>query len=340
MADIDSDKLQKCKKELNILSIHKVDVKKKPILIKLLRNFDVIVGALPPDFGFEMMKTAIEAGTDVVDISFVPENPLKLDSLARKKKVKVVPDCGVAPGISNMLIGHAISELKKVNEVYIKVGGLPVKHGPPLDYKIVFSFETVIEEYTRRVTIVKDGKLKEVKPLSGLEELDFKGFGKLECFYTDGLRTLIHTIKGVKEMDEKTIRYPSHTVKIRTLLDCGFFDTDFIEFKGMKIKPRDFSLKLLAPKLALGKEKDFTLLRVDVKGEKHLRYELIDYYRAGVTSMARTTGYPCAIVARMMKKIKGIGVIPPEKLGMDNVIFSEILKQLRKRNITIRQITF
>lgn len=337
VVDVSQQRLNKCKEELKITSLYKIDARESARMIKLMKKFDVIVGALPPGFGFELLKMAIEAGVDIVDISFMPENPLELDDFAKKKGVKVVPDCGLAPGLSNILVGHAVSKLKKVDEIHIKAGGLPQRLSPPLDYKVVFSLESVIEEYTRRARIVKNGKAKEVEPLSGLEEVEFKEIGKFECFYTDGLRTLLSTIREVKDMDEKTIRYPSHAEKIRTLINCGFLDKKPIKFKDMEIVPRDFSLALLGPKLELGEGKDFSLLRVDIKGSEILRYELIDYYKDGATSMVRTTGYPCAIVARMIKDIKGAGVIPPEKLGMDDSIFQQIFNSLSEKEINIKK---
>ncbi|MDI6788022.1 MAG: saccharopine dehydrogenase C-terminal domain-containing protein, partial [Planctomycetota bacterium] len=166
-----------------------------------------------------------------------------------------------------------------------------------------------------------------------------------ECFYTDGLRTLLSTMRDVPNMAEKTIRYQGHSAQIKTLLECGFLNTRAVEFKGKKIIPRDFSLSLLGPKLLLGREKDFILMRVEVKGDtfatfgarKTLRYDMVDYHRGGVTAMARTTGYPCAIVARLIKRINKVGIIPPEELGRDETVFSEILRQLERRKIKIMQ---
>ena len=184
-----------------------VDARDERALVELMRGFDVVAGALPGRLGFGAMRAAIEAGTDMVDISFMPQNPLELDDPARAAGVTIIPDCGVAPGLSNMFVGYGASRLDRVKEVHIKVGGLPQNPMPPLGYRITWSVEDLLEEYTRRARIVQGGHIKEVEALSGLELVDFPGIGELECFYTDGLRTLLHTVKA-DVMDEKTLRIP------------------------------------------------------------------------------------------------------------------------------------
>jgi len=356
VSDISRERLRRVK-NIGISSIHKLDITDKKHLTGIIKQYDLIVGAVPGRYGFDLVKTVIESGRDMVDISFMPEDALKLDPLAREHNVKIVVDCGLAPGISNFIVGHAQSVLKRIDEVHIAVGGLPQNPKPPLNYRTVFSLEDVMEEYTRKVRIIENGKFKIIEPMTGVEKIKFNGIGEFECFFTDGLRSLARTVKGVKTMTEKTIRYPGHTSQIKTLIECGFLDTKPIEFRmrsprgtpvpetdppsadrNNKIRPRDFTLKILGDKLALGKDKDITLFRVVIKGEKTLKYEMVDYYTNGVTSMARTTGYPCAIVARLMNLIDRVGVIPPEELGKNSLIFSQLLDGLTKRRIKIKEI--
>lgn len=336
VCDINRERLRRIK-NIGISSVHQMDINDKKRLTGLIKQYDLIVGAVPGKYGLGLVKTVIESGRNMVDISFMPEDAPKLDRLARKHNVKIVVDCGLAPGISNLLVGHAQSILKRIDEVHIAVGGLPQNPKPPLNYRTVFSLEDVMEEYTRKVRIVKNGKFKIIEPMTGVEKIKFNGIGEFECFFTDGLRSLAYTVKGVKTMTEKTIRYPGHTAQIKTLIECGFLDTQPVEFRNNKVSPRDFTLKILGDKLALGKDEDITLFRVVVKGEKTLKYELVDYYTNGVTSMARTTGYPCAIVARLMNLIDKAGVIPPEELGKNSLIFSQVIDGLRKRGIKIKE---
>lgn len=336
VCDIDETKLARCRK-IGISSLYKVDITKQQDLDRMVKPYDVVIGAVPGKYGFNLVKSIIKTGKNMVDISFMPENALELNSLARKYGVKVVVDCGLAPGTTNMLVGHGMSILKKVREIHIAVGGLPQNPKPPLNYLTVFSLEDVMEEYTRKAKLVHNGHITIVDPLTDLETIKFPKIGNLECFNTDGLRSILYTIKGVKEMTEKTIRYPGHTDQIKTLIECGLLDTNPINFRGIKTTPRELLLSVLGPKLALGKDKDITFLRVLIKGEKTLKYELVDYFKNGVTSMARTTGYPCAIVARLINRVKGVGVIPPEELGKDNALFNLILKELAKRGINIKE---
>ncbi|MFH0889380.1 MAG: saccharopine dehydrogenase family protein [Planctomycetota bacterium] len=336
VCDISSERLRRIK-NIGISSVHQMDINDKKHLTGLIKQYDLIVGAVPGKYGLGLVKTVIESGRDMVDISFMPEDAPKLDRLARQHNVKIVVDCGLAPGISNLLVGHAQSILKRIDEVHIAVGGLPQNPKPPLNYRTVFSLEDVMEEYTRKVRIIENGKFKIIEPMTGVEKIKFNGIGEFECFFTDGLRSLAQTVKGVKTMTEKTIRYPGHTAQIKTLIECGFLDTKPVEFRNNKVSPRDFTLKVLGDKLALGKDKDITLFRVVVKGEKTLKYELVDYYTNGVTSMARTTGYPCAIVARLMNLIDKVGVMPPEELGKNSLIFSQVIDGLKKRGIKIKE---
>jgi lysine 6-dehydrogenase len=238
----------------------------------------------------------------------------------------------------------AAEEMDKVHEVHIKVGGIPERPKPPLNYRIVFSFEAVLEEYLRKARIIKKGKVTDVPPLTGLEKVTFPPpVGACECFYTDGLSTLVQTLNGVREMDEKTIRSPGHVAQIKTLIECGLLESDPVSFGGKFIVPRKFVGKILSDRISLGEEKDLTLLRVDVTGKvndgavQH-RYEMIDHYdaRRKMTSMARTTGFPCSIAAQMLGKgqVARKGLVPPE-VAFKGELRKKFLRYLHLRGMKI-----
>ena len=323
-----------------------VDASSKGSIAQALRGFDLAVGALPGDYGFNAMEAAVEVGVDMVDVSYTPENPLILDEEARRKEMTLIPDCGVAPGLSNMLVSYGASKLDEVRAAHILVGGIPERPVPPLGYTITWSAEGLIDEYMRPVRIVEGGRVVEVPALSGLEEIDFPGLGRLEAFYTDGLRTLIETFKGVESMYEKTLRYPGHVEKVKLLRELGLFDDEPIEVEGVKVSPKHFTARLLERHLRMPDVGDLLAMMVEVKGlkdgvEKTIRFHLLDRYdrASGVTAMARTTGYTTSIVAQLLAKgrIEERGVIPPEKLGLRSQIFEEILMELRRRGVEVME---
>jgi len=328
------------------IGIERLDATKKDQLARFIKKgeFDVVINALPHELSVSALEACVKAGISAIDLAF-EDDQLKLNNSAKEKEITIIPGCGVAPGLSNMLAGYGFAMLDKVKGIYIKVGGLPQKPLPPLEYRVVFHLGSVWLEYTRPARIVKNGEIIKVESLSGVEVIEFPGIGKLECFYTDGITTLPLTFKDAQEIEEKTIRYPGHAEKIRVLRECGLFDTTPMEVKGVKISPREFLTKLLTPKLALKEEKDLTVMRVDVvgtKGEDEVQhtFELVDYYdeKKNITSMARTTGYTASIVAQLLAKgkIKERGVVPPEKLGMNKYLFEEILAELGKRGMHIK----
>ena len=321
-----------------------LDAANQKELVGALKDFDLALGFLPPKFGFRLVEACIQAGKSLVDVSYMPENPLVLHEKAVDANVTVVPSCGLAPGISNILVGHAVAELNKVEKVHIWVGGLPEKPVPPLGYTITWSSESLIDEYTSKARIIKGGQIVEVEALSGLEEVDFPRIGRLEAFYTDGLRTLLYTMQGVDEMWEKTLRYPGHAEKIRLLRDLGFFSDEKIAVDGVDLQPRRFTAKLFEKKLHKPDVKDVVALKVEVCGLKNgvktrHTYTLIDYYdeKSGVTAMARTTAYTASIVAQLILKgsIRLKGVVPPERLGMDKGIYQQIMAELEDRGIKV-----
>ena len=321
-----------------------LDVSDHSKLVETMKKFDLVIGALPGELGFRAVKACIEARVDMVDVSYMPQNPLTLNNDAMKAGITIIPDCGVAPGLSNILVGHAVAKLDRVENVHILVGGLPEKLVPPLDYTVTWSVAGLIDEYTRKAKIVEDGKVVEAEALSGLETVEFPKVGKLEAFYTDGLRTLIYTVKNVKSMWEKTLRYSGHVEKINLLKALGFFDEKPVEVENTFVSPRKVTVRLLEEKLRKPESKDILAMKVEVDGtKKDLRisytYQLIDYYdeEREITAMARTTAYTASIIAQLLdqKIIEGKGVIPPEKVATRQKTFNKILNELEKRQIRI-----
>lgn len=328
----------------NNVSSMQLDIADRNKLLQTLKKFDLAMGFLPGALGYDLMKACIEAKKSLVDVSYMAENPLKLHSAVSKARITIIPDCGLAPGISNFLVGHAYAKLEKTSSVKIMVGGLPEKPVPPLDYVITWSPDSLIDEYTRKAVIIQHGKKTEVEALSGVEAINFPKVGKLEAFYTDGLRTLSQTLKDVEEMWEKTLRYPGHAEKIKLIEGLGFFEEEKVKIEGTLVSPRRLTARLLERKLKIPEIKDFVAMKVEVSGVKNGKrlsfvYHMLDKYdqKHGITAMARTTAYPMSIVAQLMLKgiIKQKGVIPPEKLGMEKEVVQEFLSELKKRDIKI-----
>jgi len=274
---------------------------------RLVRGYDLVVGALPSVIGLEALRTVIESGRDVVDISFMPENALDLDPLARERGVTAVVDCGVAPGLSNMMCGAAAARLDPLESVEIYVGGLPVARHWPFDYKAGFAPWDVLEEYTRPARVVEHGRVVVKEPLSEPELLDIPGVGTLEAFNTDGLRSLAHTLRA-PFMKEKTLRWPGHAELMRVLKDSGFFSLAPIEVGGQQVRPRDVTAALLFPMWTFEEgEADLTVMRVRLVGRESGErvahaWDLVDRFHeeTGLRSMSRTTGYVATSVARLV----------------------------------------
>jgi lysine 6-dehydrogenase len=312
----------------------------------LLTDCDLAVSALPGWTGYQAVESCIKAGLDVVDVSYMPEDPYVLEKAALNSGITFIPDCGVAPGLSNFLVGRAASQLDSAHEAHILVGGLPKAPMPPLEYTITWSVDGLIDEYTRKAKIKADGRIKEVEALSGLEEVEFPGVGKLEAFYSDGARTLLRTMKGFDSLWEKTLRYPGHAKKVKFLRDMGFFDEGQMEVDGLRIIPRRVTSKLLESKLRTPEVDDILAMMVNVTGTKqgkttHLRYLLLDRCdrSSKVTAMARTTGFTASVTAQLLGRndIRRKGLVTPEELGADVDIYGKIMADLRKRKVVVEE---
>ncbi len=329
----------------NVFSI-KADASNQTKLVATLEKFDLTLGALPGNSGYSVCKACINAGTDLVDVSYMPEDIMTLQKATSKAGITIIPDCGMSPGLSNILIGHAASQLDKVETVQLLNAGLPEKPIPPMEYIITWSVHDLIDMYSRKVHIIKENRTIQVEPMTGLEEVDFPGVGKLEAFYTHGLRTLLHTMKGVKEMWEKTLRYPGHIEKITLLKDLGFFDEKAIEVGEISVSPRNVTAELLQKKLKRKDVADIVVMKVDVSGQKDGKkvtytYHLADRYDSEqhITAMARTTAYTASIVAQLLasSNIKEKGIIPPERLGSNRQAYESFMKMMRERKIMIKE---
>ena len=340
--DVNEQNLQQLSARSNSIVVKQADLKNYSSYGTLLAPFDLVVTAVPGFMGFDCLKAVIHCGKNVADISFFPEEVLQLDALARQKKVTVITDIGVAPGMSNLILGRHNEEMQIKNfECY--VGGLPVHPQPPFYYKAPFSPVDVIEEYMRPARLKEKGEIVIRPALTEREFMMFDGVGKLEAFNTDGLRSLLVTMAHIPDMKEKTLRYPGHIDLIISLKGAGFFDDKEIMINGASISPIQFCSKILINNWKLGpEEEELTVMKVIVEGSaggksKRHEYDLLDYYDAQTktSSMARTTGYTCTAAANLI--IQNIftekGVYPPELVGKHKSSFDFVFNYLEARGV-------
>jgi len=304
----------------------------------LLKGFDFVISAVPGFMGFNTLKAIITAKKNVVDISFFPENALLLDTLAKQNNVTAIVDCGVAPGMSNLILGYHDKRIK-IDSFECLVGGLPKKRVKPFEYKAPFSPIDVLEEYTRPARYIENGTIITKPALSDAELIDFGKAGTLESFNTDGLRSILFTMPHIPNMKEKTLRYPGHIGLMKDLIKAGFLNTKPVNCNGQQISPLAFTTALLFDQWKLGaNEEEFTLMTISITGEgRTISYELYDEYDAlqEMSSMSRTTGYTATAAVNMLiqKLFITPGVFPPELVGSDEGCFRFILDYLKQRNV-------
>jgi saccharopine dehydrogenase-like NADP-dependent oxidoreductase len=343
--DARREPLEKLQREAGVRAVQ-ADLRAEGSISALVAGCDLAVCAVPGFMGYETLRRVIRAGVDVVDISFFPEDAFSLDDLAHARRVTAVVDCGVAPGLSNIIAGYVDSQLDAVTRYACYVGGLPQVRRWPYEYMAVFSPSDVLEEYTRPARFVEHGR-EVVRPaLSGVELRDYPGVGTLEAFNTDGLRTLRKTLSA-PFMLEKTLRYPGHAELMRIYRESGFFGTTPVELEGQSVRPIALTSKLLFDQWRLKEgEKDLTIMQVSLEGQKGGKgftytYDLLDEYDpvTHTTSMARTTGYTCAIVVRQVAR--GLfgqkGICPPEYIGRTEGCFEDLLIQYAARQIHLQE---
>ncbi len=343
LCDIDRRSLETARRKQARINCRVLDVTDKNTLKSAVEGKDLVVSAVPGLLGFGTLKSIIEAGKNVVDISFFPENALELDHLAKAKEVTAIVDCGVAPGMDNLILGRYNQELR-LTDFECLVGGLPREKKWPFNYKAPFSPIDVIEEYTRPARYVENGKLVVREPLTDCEYVHFDQVGTLESFNSDGLRSIIHTMPHIPNMKEKTLRYPGHVEYVRVLKESGFFNKEEIEIGGSKVSPFHFTSKVLFKEWKLGQnEEEFTVMRVTLKGEdetgkkQQIIFNLYDEFDrvSQTSSMARTTGYTATAAANMLldRLFNETGIFPPELIGKHKGCFDYIMAYLEERGV-------
>lgn len=339
--DLDEKSLSYLSSQYNI-ETHPMNLMDEDAIVQKVADYDLVVSAVPGFMGFDVVKSVISAGVNVVDISFMPEDFMELNAMAAKNGVTAITDCGVAPGMPNLIAGYW-NELMEIEELDYVVGGLPKIKIYPFYYKAPFSPIDVVEEYTRPARYIEKGQPMTKPAMSDPELMFFDRVGTLEAFYTDGLRSLLTNLSHIPNMMEKTLRYPGHIHLIQALKTAGFFDKTPITINNTAIRPIDFTSKILINDWKLDPtEKEFTVMRVTLKGRldgqmKKVEYSLYDEYDPveRLTSMARTTGFTATAHAELIlqSRFAGKGVFPPELIGMDAECFTFVMEYLRDRGV-------
>ncbi len=340
--DIHKQRLDELKQNNPAIETQPTDLQQYNNYEKLLKPFDLVVTAVPGFMGFHTLRQVILSGKNVVDISFFPEDAHHLHQIAAEHHVTAVVDCGVAPGMSNFILGRYHEEIEVSNfECY--VGGLPKLRKKPFEYKAPFSPIDVIEEYIRPARLKENGKIVTKPALSECELMNFENIGTLEAFNTDGLRSLLFSFPGIPDMKEKTLRYPGHAALISSLKTAGFFNKEPINVNETEISPLTFSSALLVNEWKLEEnEKELTVMKVIVDGYKNknfvrIEYNLFDEFDevTQTSSMARTTGYTCTATVHLLHKgmFTQKGVFPPEYIGRDKACFDFVINYLKERGV-------
>jgi lysine 6-dehydrogenase len=326
-----------------------VDVRDKAAVLAVMRESDATMSAIPYYFNLDLARLAVEAGTHFCDLGGNTEIVFQqkdLDGAAKAKGITVIPDCGLAPGMVNILAQHGIEQMDKVRSVRIYVGGLPQHPEPPLNYQIVYSLEGVLDYYTTLSWVLRDGKRTRVKALSEIEDVSFAApVGDLEAFHTaGGLSTMAFRYEGrIPTMEYKTLRYPGHAHIVEAIRELGLLDLTPVEVKGLKVIPRDVFVSVVGPRLTKPKGRDLVALRVIVEGSKggkakKVGWELLDYYDEShhISAMMRTTGYSLSITGQMQARgeITPAGVHTPDEC----VNATKYVAELATRGVAIREI--
>lgn len=338
--DINQDVLEHLASEYPI-QIRVEDLSTPAGVMSAVEDADIVIGSVPHSIGYSMLENVIRAGKDIVDISYFSEDPFSLDALAKEKGVTAVVDCGVVPGLGNIILGDHVQKMK-VSSYECYVGGVPKSRSAPLGYKSPFPVLEVLEEYAESGSMVEDGKVV-VRPMfSETMTIDLNRVGTLACLNSDGLRTLIHTM-DIPNMFEKTLRYPEHVEIMRIFKDTGLFSMNPIQVEGISVRPIDVTASLLSPlwKYEPG-EVDITVMKLVISGEEDGKtvtytYDMYDEYDpvTGALSMARTTGYTCTAVTRLVLNggYSQKGVSPPEFVGRVNGCWGYIERYLEDRDV-------
>ena len=328
------------------LVLARLDVKQTARLRALMRGHDAVMNASPYHFNYAVAKAAVAAGLHCADLggnTEIVQRQMTLDAAARKKHVSIIPDCGLAPGMVNILAAEGIRRVGDAETVKVFVGGLPRRPKPPLNYQIVYSLEGALDYYTTPSWILRDSKPARVDALSELEAVEFPApVGTLEAFHTGGgISTMPWAYAGrVRTMEYKTLRYPGHVAIMRPVRELGLLDLKPVMVKGTKVVPRDAFIATVSPGLTKPNEPDLVALRVEVtgRGGRRVVWQLLDYAdeKAGISAMMRTTGYSLAITGLMQVdgRITAVGAHTPD----DAVPFRPYVEEMKKRGVEIREV--
>lgn len=345
VADIKPGSLTKLKKTEGVRIIQ-ADGSNTQELKQLASQFDLVINALPGFLGYKAVETLIGSVEKIVDIAFSPEDLSLLDVRAKENGSTVIVDFGVAPGLSHMVAGMVSQKFDEIDKLRIFVGGIPKRRTKPYEYFAVFSPIDVIEEYTRPARLVKGGVLVTEEALTDIEELEFEGIGTLEAFNSDGLRSLVHSVRA-KDMAEKTLRYPGHAHLMKVLRETGFFSQEPVNVGGKDVKPMDLTAKLLFPMWQMKEnDRDITVMKITAEGKiaglsRKYVFDLYDEFDEGtdIHSMARTTGYTATLGARLL--LEGVfstsGVFYPEAVVKQPDVLPYIFDGLKKRGVRISE---
>lgn len=330
-ADADVDRAKAAAERVNSLlgtdvaDIAQVDAKDREAVVNCIRGYDSMLSAVPYFLNLELTRAAIDARVNMCDLggnTDIVRQQHSLDAEAKAAGVRIVPDCGMGPGMTISLAVYAMSLLDKPQDVHIYDGGLPQEPLPPWNYQLTFNIEGLTNEYHGSPTFIRKGKLVQVKCLSDFEIIDFPRLGKLEAAVTaGGISTMPWSFKGrLRTLENKTVRYPGHWAQMKAFSDLGLFSLSPVNVDGQKVVPRHVFHALFEPQVTGKTIKDVCVMRIIAKGLKKRRkatatVNLVDYYdpKTKFTSMERLTGWHAAIVAEMM----AFGEIPSGAIPLE-----------------------
>lgn len=349
VADFDLKKADAVAKAVGTerITAHHLDVSNYADVVDLMKNHDSAISCVNYWYNVELSKAALETNTNFCDLggnNYIVDEQLALDDKAKEAGINIIPDCGLAPGMVSILAMHGAKRFDEIDEIHIRVGGLPQHPKTLLEYQLVFSVEGLINEYIEVARVIRDGEITEVESMTEIETLEFAGFPALEAFQTSGgTSTLPDTFLGkIKELDYKTIRYAGHCEKFKTMIDLGLCSSEEIMVDYVKIKPRKILGELLTKYLPAD-EPDYVLVRLEFVGKKdgatkNLRFDIVDKQdeQTGLSAMMRTTAFPASIIAQMMASgdVLMRGATPQEK-AIDS---DKFVAELARRNIIIQEV--
>lgn len=349
LADVDIERARAVAETISSEKVRPtfVDVTDSQQVVELMRGHDAAISCVVYHHNLRLARAAIEARVNFCDLggnNSVVDEELALDEEAQRAGINIIPDCGLAPGMVSVLVAHGAERFERLDEVHIRVGGLPQRPRPPLDYQMVFSVEGLINEYVERARVIRDGQIVEVDSMTEIERLEFpEPFDEMEAFQTSGgTSTLPETFLGrVRDLDYKTIRYPGHCERFKLLIDLGLASSEEVELDGVRLRPRRLLGEMLLRHLP-SDEPDVVLIRVEFRGiaegsKSELRYDIIDRFdeSTGLSAMMRTTAFPASIIAQMMarEETKQKGAIPQERA----IPPDSFIRELAARNIKISE---